>query len=175
MKAIHTRSTACQLLADDGRAIQWIGKWLAAKVPCAEKIILRSRASDGWLLCAVDKEHVVAFAPPKVLVLQHRHGDTYILSMPFRIHPDIIPIAIQIRLIVYQRVLIVRPRVGPAAVGLRLPILRVKIKSIGRQRMGVGPVIDVVIESGNWLLPLIRNRDVAHDDEMALGKSNSGP
>ena len=94
MKTIHTRSAARQLFSYDRRSIKLIRKWLAAKIPCAKKVVFRTCADDRRSVSAVNKEHVIAFTPPSILILQHRHGYANILPVPFRIHPDVVVFAI---------------------------------------------------------------------------------
>ena len=71
MEAIHGRFAPGALFTNDGSTVQPIEEWVSAKIPCAEEIIFRTSPGNGGARFTVDEEHVVAFAPPAVLILQH--------------------------------------------------------------------------------------------------------
>jgi hypothetical protein len=104
---------------------------------------------------AVDKEHVVAFAPPAVLVFENGHGDANEVSLAGGLHPDIVVPAVEIFYIVDSRIAIVGPSGGPPVIRLSLPELRMEIKSAVRQRMGLRAVIEVEIEGVDGFLAFV--------------------
>src|ERR1700722_1112660 len=159
VEAINARLATCLLRTHYGRTIELIRKWLASEVPCTQKIILRARSNDRWCLRSVDEKHVVAFAPPLILVLQHRHGHPHELAVSLCLHPDIVVLTIEIGLVIDNRVLVGLPAICPPVVWLGLIVLSVKIQCARRQRTRVGTVVDVVVEGMNRLLALIGNRD----------------
>src|SRR5207249_640291 len=70
------------------------------EVPRAEEVILRAGAGDRWRRLAVDEEHVVAFAPPEVLVLENRHRDADEVAPPGCFHPHVVVFSAKVRLLV---------------------------------------------------------------------------
>src|SRR5450631_1101173 len=79
MKAVDTRSGPCPAFFYDGCTVQLVRERMVLEAPGAQEVVLGPGAGDGWLLCAVHEKHVVALAPPIILVLQDGHGDTRIL------------------------------------------------------------------------------------------------
>src|SRR5271154_3654068 len=71
MEPIHGRPATRNLSTLHGRSEQRIGERMIAKVPSSEKVVFRPGAVNGGTLFSVDKKHVVAFAPPSVLILKH--------------------------------------------------------------------------------------------------------
>src|ERR1700679_2921988 len=120
METIDTRLAPCLLRTHHGRAIELIGKWLSSEVPGPEKIILRAGPNNRRGLHSVDEKHVVTFAPPLILVLQHGHRYTHVLAVSFCLHPDIIVLTIQIRLVIDESVLVGFPVACPPMVWLGL-------------------------------------------------------
>jgi hypothetical protein len=64
MKAIHGPARAWAFRSDDRSAEQPVSKLFSAKIPRAEKIVLRTSAIDRRKLFATDEEHVVASPSP---------------------------------------------------------------------------------------------------------------
>ena len=155
VKAIDRRATARPFFALDRGAVEPIGESTAAKIERAKKIILRARSVDGRTRFAVDEKHVVAFAPPTVLILQHRHGHTDKLAAALGLHPNVIPFAVQVLLVFDKGISVRFPFVGPAKIGLRLAKLRMKVQRIGGQRLRERAVIKVEVKRGNFLLPFV--------------------
>src|SRR5271170_2298565 len=118
---------------------------MAFETPGAEEVILRAGAGNRRLPGAVNEKHVVALAPPLILVLQDRHGHTGILTTAPGIEPYVVILPGKVGLLIHQRLHVRRPLIGPAAVGLRLTILRMEIERARRKSGFVGAVIDVVI------------------------------
>src|SRR5438552_17945799 len=87
MKAVDGRSAASTLLAFNGRAENPVRKRASSKIKSAEEIILGTRSVDGRTRLPVDEKHVVAFAPPAVLILQNGHGDTEKVTTACGFHP----------------------------------------------------------------------------------------
>ena len=81
------------------------------------------------------------------------------MTVTFSVQPDVITFAIEVRFVVHQRVAVGGPLVAPAMAGLRLAVLGMKIQSVGRERLRIGAVIDVVVEAVDRLLTLIGNCD----------------
>src|SRR2546422_8521306 len=75
VKAIDGRFASGAFFTDNRSAVQPIEKGMAAKIPSTEEIILRTSPGNGGARLTVDEKHVVAFAPPAVLILQDGHGD----------------------------------------------------------------------------------------------------
>src|SRR5580698_105292 len=71
MKPIHGRAATRNLGTFHGRSEQRIGERMIAKVPSSEKVVFRPSAVNRGTLFSVDKKHIVAFAPPAVLILKH--------------------------------------------------------------------------------------------------------
>jgi len=69
---------------------------MVPKIPRAQEVILRARAIDRRMLFAVNKEHVVAFAPPTVLILENGHGHTHEVPLPGRFKPYVITLSVEI-------------------------------------------------------------------------------
>src|ERR1700691_1377681 len=79
MKTIHARSGSCRALTDDRRTVQQVRERMVFEAPGAEEVVFRAGSADGGFLCPVNEEHVVALAPPVILVLQDGHGHYRIL------------------------------------------------------------------------------------------------
>src|SRR5580704_8372927 len=142
MKTVDARPAARQFRAHDRRAIELIGEGLAAEIPRAQEIIFRPGARNGRGRVIIDEEHVIPFAPPTILVLHHRHSDAYKLPAPPRFHPDVVVLAVQVSLVIDQRIAIGCPVVSPPMIRLGLAILGMEIQRSAGQRMGVGLVVD---------------------------------
>src|SRR5580700_3796434 len=116
VETIDARLAPRLLRTHYGRAIELIGKWLSAEVPRPQKIVFRARSNDRRGLRSVDEKHVVAFAPPLILILQHGHRHTHVLAVSFSLHPDIIVLTIEIGLVIDDSVLVGFPVICPATV-----------------------------------------------------------
>src|SRR5271170_794851 len=103
MKPIHGRAAARNLGTFHGRSEQRIGERMIAKVPSSEKVIFRPSTVNGGTLFPVDKKHVVAFTPPAVLILKHRHGHADEVSLAGGFHPHVVAFSIKIFLRDYGR------------------------------------------------------------------------
>src|SRR5439155_22017928 len=148
-------------LALDGRAEKPVRKRASSKIKSAEEIILGTRSVDGRTQLTVHEKHVVAFAPPAVLILQNGHGDTEKVTTACGFHPDVIALAIQVFLLFDEPVGIHLPLIGPTGVGLGLPKLRVEIERVRRKRLGVGPIIEIEIEQRNFFPSFIDHSDAS--------------
>src|SRR6202040_1416386 len=104
-----------------------------AKIIGSEKKILGTRPCDGWVRIVVDEKHIVAFAPPEILILKDGHGDTNIVALAGGFHPDVVVFAVEIFYVVDSRVAVVGPLVRPAMIGLRLAKLRVEVENVLRE------------------------------------------
>ena len=120
---------------------------MPAKIPRAQEIIFRSGAVDRRRVLPIDEEHVVAFAPPAVLILQHRHGHADKVAAPGRFHPDVVAFAIQILFVVDHRIAVRLPLIAPSFRRSFLAVLRVEVKLIRGQRLAVSAVVDVEVET----------------------------
>src|ERR1700685_3350265 len=112
MKAIHGRTPASILVALHRCAIQTIRKCAASKAPGSKKIVFRSSSIDGRLSLAIDKKHIVALAPPAILILQNRHGHADKMSPAGGFHPHIIAVAIYVFLSINQRIAVLFTLLG---------------------------------------------------------------
>src|SRR5205823_8699835 len=83
-----------------------------------EEIIFRARSVDGRTQLTVDEKHVVALAPPSVLILQHGHGDSQEVATAGGLRPHVIAVAIQVFLFFDEPIGIQLPLIDPARVGL---------------------------------------------------------
>src|SRR5246500_4633400 len=96
VKAVDGRAASRHLLPNDGCSVQPIGEWVTTEVPRAEEIVLRTGSVDRGQFLAVDKEHVVAFTPPLMLILQHRHGYADEVAAAGSLHPNVVAFSVQI-------------------------------------------------------------------------------
>src|SRR5215831_1442367 len=159
VEAVHRGSAARALFALHWRSVQPMRKAALPEIPRTEKIILRAGADDGRARFAVDEKHVVAFAPPAVLVLQHGHGDTNEMASAGRGKPKVIAFAGQVLFVLNRRITVGFPSVGPARVGLGLAELCVEIERVSRKGFRVGTIVEIVVERWSVLLALVGNRD----------------
>src|SRR6266436_4923282 len=97
MEAIHGRLATGALFTDDRSSIQLIEEGVAAKTPGAQEIIFRTSPANRGVCFTVDEKHVVAFAPPIVLILKHRHGDSDEMPVTRGVQPDVIFLAVEVR------------------------------------------------------------------------------
>ena len=97
--------------------------------PGAKEIILSACADDGWGI-TVDLKHVVAFAPPAVLILQDGESDADELAVAFGFEPFIVVFAVEVAVVVDDGVAVFVPVSGPSLVRLRLTILCVEVESV---------------------------------------------
>src|SRR3989442_13172218 len=98
-----------------------------SKTPCSQKIIFRSSAVDRRRCLSVNEEHVIALAPPGILILQYRHGYAGEMSTACGFNPDVIAFAIQVLLRIYQRIAIRSPLIRPPAVRRAPTVLRMDV------------------------------------------------
>src|SRR5437588_6977026 len=103
---------------------------MSAEIPRSQKIILRSSPVDRRHALSVDEKHVIALAPPPILILQHRHGHAHKVPSPACFHPDVVPLTVEIFLIIDDPIAIRCPLIGPPPRRRYLPILSVKVKQI---------------------------------------------
>src|ERR1700674_1036494 len=159
MEAINGRLATGALFTDNGSAVQPVEKGVTAKIPCAEEIILRTSPGNGGARFTVDEKHVIAFAPPAVLILQDRHGHPDELPATPGVQPEVIFLAVEVRFPVDLGITIVLPVGSPAVVGLSLAELRVKVESPARESLGVRTIVEVEIEGIHFLLAFVGNGD----------------
>ena len=114
---------------------------MAAKIPCAKEIVFGTCAVDGWPRFTVDEKHVVALTPPTILILQDGHGNSGKMSATCGLQPDVIFLAVEVRLTVNLGITIALPVGGPATVGLGLPELRVEVEGSRRERLWIRAVV----------------------------------
>src|SRR5580658_2500305 len=79
------------------------------------------------------------------------------MAAPSGFQPNIVAFAVQVLFLLDQRVAVRAPVVGPTVVWGRLAILRMKIKRVQGQRLGVSTIIDVEIEIADSLRSLVGN------------------
>src|SRR6267154_1635422 len=99
MESIDRRPTASAFFAFQRRAELRVRKWMVTEIESAQKIIFRPRPDNRRHFLSVDEKHIVALAPPAVLILQHRHGHTGKVPASAGLHPDIIVLTIHILLV----------------------------------------------------------------------------
>src|ERR1022692_694410 len=135
MPAVGAAAVSCVITFPEWSAVK--RAVLLAETPAVAKIILRSRSPQARLLFAVDKEQVIAFTvPPGGREINALHG-AHVMPPPLNVGDQIIP---------------------PHDTGELLPVHRVEISAILRQRRQLLPV-DVIVECITWLVAFI-----AHDD-----------
>src|SRR6266850_4709076 len=127
MEAIYGRARAGLLFALHRSAIQIIREAVLAESPGPQKVVFGTGAIDRRGRFSIDKEHVVAFSPPGILVLKYRHRYTYEVPAPRRFHPDVVTVAVEVFPVIDDRVSVCLPLVGPTMSGRRLTILGMKI------------------------------------------------
>src|SRR5437899_5321327 len=128
MKAIDGRFASGAFFTDNRCAVQPIEERMTAKIPSAQEVVFGTGAVDGRPGFTVDEKHVVTLAPPPVLILQDGHGNSGKMSATCGVQPDIIFLAIEVRLACNLGIAIALPVGGPASIGLCLPELRVKVE-----------------------------------------------
>src|SRR5579864_6358449 len=69
MEAIQRPSSARQFLAYNWRTKQSVGECVSPEIPRSQKIILRPGSVDRRRALAIDIKHVIALAPPAILIL----------------------------------------------------------------------------------------------------------
>src|SRR5712664_1573858 len=97
MEAIHGGLATGAFFTDNGSTVEPIEEGMTAKIPCAEEIILRTSPGNGGARFTVDEKHVVAFAPPAVLILQDGHGDPDEMPATSGVQPEVIFLAVKVR------------------------------------------------------------------------------
>src|SRR6266436_2993614 len=118
-----------------GSAVESITERVRAESPSAEEIIFGASAVDGGAGFAVDEKHVVAFAPPIILILEDGHGDANEVSLAAGFEPDVIVFTGKIGAVVDFGIAVGGPVVGPAVCGCGLAILRVEVERVGGKRL----------------------------------------
>src|SRR5205814_9354454 len=126
---------------------QPIRKWFSAEVPSSKEIVFRTCAIDGWQFLIINKKHVVAFSPPAIGILEHGHGYPHKMSATSCLHPHIVVLAVELHFRLWNR----RIRLG-------IPILRMEIQCVGRQRRAILAPVNVPVERINSFLTFIRDR-----------------
>src|SRR5260370_34780456 len=114
---------------------------MAAKIPGPEEIVFGTSAVDGWAGFTIHEKHVVAFAPPAVLILKYGHSDSDEMSAARGVQPDVILLAVKVRLTFNVGIAIAFPVRSPAVVGLGLAELRVKIERFVRESLLMRAVV----------------------------------
>src|SRR6266851_9380707 len=147
---------------------------MAAKIPGAQEIVFGTCSVDGWVGFTVHEKHVVAFAPPAILILQDGHGDSNEMSAACGVHPDVILLAVEVRLTFNFGIAIAFPVRSPAVVGLGLAELRVKIERFGRESLLICAIVEIEIEGVYLLLAFVRNSDARmllkwHEEKRVQG------
>src|ERR1700679_2104090 len=132
---------------------------MASEIPGSEKIVFRSGAVDGGKLFSVDKKHIVALAPPAVLILKNRHGHANEVAMSGGFHPDVIIFSVEIFLRIYGRVVIRLPLIPSTFIWRGPGVLGVKIHGVGGKIFMHGLIVDVEIERINGFASLVGHRD----------------
>src|SRR6266478_1835205 len=132
---------------------------MAAKIPGAQEIVFGTCSVNGWAGFTVNEKHVVAFAPPAILILKDGHGDSDELSAASGVQPDVVFLAVEVRLTFNFGIAITFPVRSPAAIGLGLADLRVKIEGFGRERLLVCAIVEIEIEGVHLLPAFVRNGD----------------
>src|SRR5882757_5656619 len=130
-----------------------------AEVPGAQEVVFRSRADDSGNCALIDFESLISFAPPSILVLQHRHSDADELSVPLCLKPGVVIFAIQVAPEIYSGVTIVIPVGNPTTIRLRLPILRVEVQRSRWQRLRLLSIVDVPVQIAQRLLAFVCHSD----------------
>src|SRR5262249_54221138 len=100
MEAVHRSAAPREFIAFHRRAVRLIGEGVRAESPRAEKIILGAGTIDGRLSFAIDEKHVVAFAPPAVLILQDGHRDAGEMPTALRFEPHVVAGTVEILAII---------------------------------------------------------------------------
>src|ERR1700746_2467935 len=96
MEPVDRRAAAGLFRSLHGRAVESIRECVVPEPPRSKKVILGARALDGRSRLAIDEEHVIAFTPPVILVLQNGHGDAHEMAAPGGFHPNIVAFAAQV-------------------------------------------------------------------------------
>ena len=159
MEAVDRGAAAGALFALHRRSMKKVRKATLPEIPCTKKIILGASADDGRARFAINEKHIVAFAPPAVLVLQHGH--CYANKMPLTDggKPKVIAFTGQILFVLDGGIAVRFPFFGPARIGLSLAELRVEVKRVWRKRFRVSAVIQIVVEGRSFLLAFVGNGD----------------
>src|SRR6266436_3108980 len=132
---------------------------MAAKIPGAQEIVFGTCSVNGWVGFTINEKHVVPFAPPAILILQDGHGDSDEMSAACGVQPDVVFLAVEVRLTFNFGIAIAFPVGGPAVIGLGLAELRVKVEGFRRERLLVCAIVEIEIEGVHLLLALVRNSD----------------
>ena len=133
-----------------------VRKCLAAEIPGAIEIIFCPRTVDGWQVVAIDKEHVVAFAEPSVLVLQYGLRYANEVSFTYGLEKHVVVSPAQVLSVAHD-----------AFARRGLPVLRMEsAQPAGKawQRH----VINREVEAAHWLRSLIGHRDARSGGERHL-------
>src|SRR5579883_211054 len=159
VKPVHGITASGPLFAFYGSTEKTVGEGAAAEIECAQEIVFRTGAIDRGARLAVDKEHVVAFTPPAVLILEDGHGYAKKLTAAPCLEPDVVVLAIKILILFARGVFIFLPRMAPPLIGLRLPELRMEIEGALRQRMSIGAIVEIEVEELELLAAFVGHGD----------------
>ena len=132
---------------------------MVAKIPGTEKIVFRPGAVDGGVLFSVDKEHVVAFTPPAVLILKNGHGHAYKVSLSTCFQPHVVIFSIKVLLCGHGWGIVRFPLISPAFGGRCLTVLGMEIHGVGGKVLIQRLVVDVEIKRVDIFLPFIGDCD----------------
>src|SRR5437879_3860992 len=128
---------------------------MASKIPRAKEVVFRTGSINGWAGFTVNEKHIVAFAPPAILILEYGHGDSNEMSAACGVHPNVVFLAVKVRFTFNFGIAIALPVRGPAMVGLGLKKLRMKIEGFGRKRLLVRAIVKIEIEGVHLLLAFV--------------------
>src|SRR5260370_22116066 len=96
MEAVDGRFASGALFPDKRSAVKPVGEGVSAKIPGAEEIVFGTRSVDGWSGFTIHEKHVIAFAPPAILILKDGHGDSDKMSAARLVQPDAILLALEV-------------------------------------------------------------------------------
>src|SRR5271157_3880635 len=130
VEAVKGPARSGEFRAHNGSTEGSVGKWMPAKIPRAQEIVFGAGAVDGGESFAVNEEHVIAFAPPTILVLQDGHGHADEMALALGFQPDVIPFSVEILLSIHERVAIGLPLVRPTRGRIGLAVLRMEIECV---------------------------------------------
>src|ERR1035441_8302228 len=106
MPAVQTIAATDALgIRNEWRAVVTVRERRRSEIPSAVVVVLRSSAVDAGPILAVDKNHLIAFAKPAVLVLQHAMRDTHEVTASLGFEKHIVALAGQILLVVNGRLI----------------------------------------------------------------------
>src|SRR5206468_5194913 len=97
----------------------------STEIPSPTEVILSTRPGDNRFGIAVDEEHLVSLAKPRIFVLHHAQRHTKHLPASLRLEENVIalPFQVDLRFSCFH---------ASRCIGSCLPVLRVKVERIGR-------------------------------------------